>query len=1549
MPYMLSYGIVSKGTSPSDLTDSDFKDLANKFKIKLVDSKYNRPLSVDQIIRQLWNHTEHLDVRRGGRRVGNASIVVPTTHAAADRGGMNMSATKTKFKELDKNYFGLPPYALNRTAEGIVYQCRKPYEHRDLSRDADATSFRRELEHALDSERQQGDTAEHKKAENHIAQRKVAAALSAMARNEAMRSVFVYKGGVDAVIKLAYESTDTEVLSSCASSIGKVAEYLDYTTHLIEKNVIPLTSCLIENGDEQTRFCTAIAICNMTTHDGLDTTLVRAGVMMPLQSLLSSSRLDTLCFTLLSIHNVANCMTAADAEGAVRLCLQGCKRLDFMHDYESADFIGRLFRNMSRMPQYVSLLGEEGVLPVLISLLECQPVTEIVDSTSETFFNLSMLRKNRRDIYGSGVAQQIIRMVELGSPQSRAYTLLMVGNLLGSGLIQDKIAKEDVLNTVIDLLDPKFKEQCLAAAFVISHLSHSLSAGSVMVNKCDVVPKVLKLVAERKQNGIEVHAVSYLWTALANLAHKDTLFDKVMEEKTLATTLAEEATNGDQQEIVAQLMLNMSEHAELYTIVGDKVFAKLVLSFKTLFIRGDTSDIRKTSICILINLAICIPESRAITLGNDLVDILEESGLDSPELNHKFITLLYLISCEPTLCPKLVDFGVQRMLMTVVKTVTDEGRDVIAAILHNLSLKRALLGTGVLGSLVSFLRNCKSIRVLWVSRAIANMSSYPRSRAILSKEKKLVPCLSGIMRTGSQEADRVQHYCALAICNIFGSHLDKSIVDNLIKNGTVVDLVVVTLLRVNSITTKEALGKALFNLLSRGDVREELVKLDVLEALIELSRIELSELLELSVKSVFNISCETKRYAKKLEALKVPHAMISRMVINPELQGARATTTVKITCGKAIANMSFDNELATAMTHEKLAEACNAINNLKSDEARYCAAVTVFNVSFLDNCMALANSVAVPMLVSILQSGPILCTQLAVAALCNFSLHEVFMDQLSSLALAPLIKAISAAHLDSTVKIDIVYFIYNVTTAFEPSHKVAIEGGVIVAMAKIVKVHTDEQIIGMVGRILKEVCMEDTLSRRLLADGVMPIILKLAKYEYPSLKLDLASAMCSMSVTPDTSLKMLKLEAIDILFWLTLHDCLNMYDPIRKYVARTVRNFTIQLEDALYMSKEERFISVIKVLCKSTNDDVLWQTAVVVYNMLNSPSVVRAPDGSILGGKKVEVLSRDCKDTLLKRGVIQIIFDLAATGSDSVKHLCSASLHSVAEHIPNSDDPAVLQLIMALLDADGDQFGEVGDRVANDLPYSQVATPHGTDFSHTETGFTGNWQPLSCEVDSIFKPASIPMEVSGSAGYDTKPLTSGIVALEQPVRFKGEDFGSFRGESRPSTSQVETIHHDDDPLEESETDDPQGGDPHATLTSQEGGNQRVRFRDVQGVVTGFSDDESTNPNDAIRAPDISPRGPSASGTPKGGTGRKDLRRKSSSGIKSPGRHKKQVWEESGRSSTASVLPSILNLSADKPQVPSDTLGALQGTEYKPKSPKHMVSVQRSFSGARIMS
>jgi hypothetical protein len=312
LPYMISFGIVSKSCTTNDFQDTDFKDLAAKFKLKVYDSKYNRPLSHDQIVKLIFHHIEHLDFRRGGRRAGNLNITVPTVSPTTERN--IVTSQKKKYKELDKNYFGLPPYALNRTAEGIIYHCRKPYDDTEIAR-GDSVSLKKESDQQLDSANRLGDKTEHKKATNHTAQRKVAAALSAMAGNEQMRYHFVYKGGVDAIMKLTYEciallldplflshrllATDSEVLASCASSIGTVAESMQYSRHLIDKQVIPLVSCLIENGDEETRFFSSIALSRMSAHEGLDTPLVRAGVIMPIQALLSSSRLDTICFALL--------------------------------------------------------------------------------------------------------------------------------------------------------------------------------------------------------------------------------------------------------------------------------------------------------------------------------------------------------------------------------------------------------------------------------------------------------------------------------------------------------------------------------------------------------------------------------------------------------------------------------------------------------------------------------------------------------------------------------------------------------------------------------------------------------------------------------------------------------------------------------------------------------------------------------------------------------------------------------------------------------------------------------------------------------------------------------------------------------------------------------------------------------------------------------------------------------------------------------------------------------------------------------------------------
>ena len=201
-PYMLSFGIVPKGTSVDELTDSDFRELALKFKLKATDGKFNRQIPTDQLIKNLYNHAEHLDMKRGGRRTAT-NVVAPQLSSAQERAVTNRSAVK--LQELEQNYFGLPIYALNRTAEGIIYQCRKPYEgQEEIARDLDVARQRRDQDTHTQSGNQV-DRTEHKKAENHTAQRKVSAALTAMAGNEQMRDVFVFKGGVDAVMKLTYD------------------------------------------------------------------------------------------------------------------------------------------------------------------------------------------------------------------------------------------------------------------------------------------------------------------------------------------------------------------------------------------------------------------------------------------------------------------------------------------------------------------------------------------------------------------------------------------------------------------------------------------------------------------------------------------------------------------------------------------------------------------------------------------------------------------------------------------------------------------------------------------------------------------------------------------------------------------------------------------------------------------------------------------------------------------------------------------------------------------------------------------------------------------------------------------------------------------------------------------------------------------------------------------------------------------------------------------------------------------------------------------------
>lgn len=1266
---------------------------------------------------------------------------------------------------------------------------------------------------------------------------------------------------------------------------------------LIEKLILSSINILIENGDEAIRCLCAQALLNLTLQNGTEDLLVLGGSLGIIQTFVSmGERVDTVCYALAAMINLGAHLTGADAEQVVRLVMQTSKRLEVMKNYDNAFFIISALLNLTRINHYSGLLCDDAVMPLLLHLMDAHPEEIVVAKCSECFVNLSLNRKNRREIASSGVAGQLEKIFTMGSPTVRSYALLMVGNLLSSGFFHEKISRDTLINNILEnMLDPREENQFVAVSYCISQLA-AHEASAVVIVRCHVIRVVLGLLRESP-----TEASSFFWNLLVNLSHEKKFFNKFMEDiDSLIPALHYEATKGIFIDDAIQIAYNLCLHKNLCNFLTDNLLPVLVEVLKTAFV-SHQGTIRATALTTLVNLATYCQPSRLLILGRDMIHIFEEAGIDDAHANLKYAALLNIISNEEACCGRLLDAGAHKLMVSLLGSfssfnsqkpllvksneislnpstsslhatvsaamqnkniVEDEllaetGRALLAATFHNLSLKRAVLGPGVLLSVLSLQRNCKTLRVLHCVRTLANISMHPRSKLTLAKEKRLIPILTAAMRCGCEEADRVQHYSAFVACNILALAIDKKIMEELCKSGAIVDLVVVTRLRVNDILTKETLAKALFNLLTRADFRNDMVSnLDVFPAMLELAKLESLELLELSVRCIYNLSCQTSIFVDSLLDLKIASILVARATSSPSISGSKPTSTIKYLCGMSLANISFNKKLQNELLTEKVADAAFCIMQLNTNEATYCSAVTLFNLSSNPLCTTMADSVAIPLLISIIKKGPALCIQLAVATITNMSLKEAFFEQLTAVAVAPMIELISIPQIGIPIKLDVLKFIYNISTQYPPSRIPCVQAEAVPALWKLLKSQDQENILISIGRVCKELCSEAwnaKVHQKLVFDGISDVILKLSKKEIPILKLDLSCCIFSLTTGGDT-MRVLNWEGVDILFWLTLHDCLGMYDAIRKNVGRAMRNFSSSADEARVMVKEERLLSVIKALAKSTNEDVLWQAAGVVYNLMSVD---------------------DCRDILIERGIILLIFELASSGYSSVRHVCSACLHMVPNSMPDMDDPQVLALVLCLLEADGDKFAELGERTTSPLPYSLEIIAEGSPFEHFATDFAPSWLTITCDVDTVFSTSLIELPLGSFVKLDVKPFVPKISVADGQQKMYGRDYAFSKIGENEKNKRAATRQH--------------------TLLDGASGN------------TG---DGNVQEDAVVSIPPLSNQSPPQFQNHGGGD----------SGVNSIASGKVIEPEQA----SAIAFPKIYAL---KPQVPQDTLGAIRGKTY----------------------
>jgi len=237
--------------------------------------------------------------------------------------------------------------------------------------------------------------------------------------------------------------------------------------------------------------------------------------------------------------------------------------------------------------------------------------------------------------------------------------------------------------------------------------------------------------------------------------------------------------------------------------------------------------------------------------------------------------------------------------------------------------------------------------------------------------------------------------------------------------------------------------------------------------------------------------------------------------------------------------------------------------------------------------------------------------------------------------------------------------------------------------------------------------------------------------------------------------------------------------------------------------------------------------------------------------------------------------------------------------MPDMEDPAVLSLVMCLLDADGDLFGELGVRSVDYLDYILGSTPILSAFEHQGTDFSGHWVTLTCDIDSNFTPGVVPLIAEGMKRLTTKPLSGAALNFRGHAILSAGVFDDFGGGLRPqSRGDHDSAHLDID------------GDLHA-LTLETVMEKRDQFDDL-----------------SLATPDLRPLIPGKAG--EAGMQRSVTSVKFNEAFDS----ESSYADDSTRFSTQ-IMPenpsSITFPKISGPNVPKDTLSAIKGNLYDPQN------------------
>ncbi|CAM9171462.1 unnamed protein product, partial [Choristocarpus tenellus] len=1094
------------------------------------------------------------------------------------------------------------------------------------------------------------------------AQRNCSSALLNMTLRNQMSKAFLEEFGLlPALLDLMHVDQDIEVLDNCLKSLVNILSEGYKIPKIVEAGAVPVIKALVCHPDGQVLHLTALVLLAFSSQHGLEEWLVQDGAVPALNLLSRNANLHTARLAISSLVNVAVTLTAAQADSMQRLVLRTINNiLEEATDVGVLHFCALMTNNLTVLENVRAYLDYQ-VADIAMSILtKLGPNSnETVALCAATMFNMLTFKSCRTHLAQRNVVAECQRLMDMCGSSVRHSCIMVLAEMSKYSDLTSCLLDGGILHTFSCNLSAAEPHSVAISAAGLSSLAADPENHARVLESEGALTMLINAL------GVDhIDAQHHVLCLLCGLVSNEATQSKVVLAG-VVTAVREMSNRQSHATNISLILYNISCNP---SIAGRLIDDYSVIPLLVELVKKYQPIVQAACLGTLQNLSTNTLFQRQMLNGGVMEALEAAKDVDGGALSGQCASVLYNFSHHEPTITQVIELGGVFLLTHLSYAHFNKTKQLCAAAFCNMTLFRVIMDNNFLTSLIIMSNATDFTLVLCCAKTFANLSTYPRGRTFLGGNKSVMPALIAMMRSGVNEAAQVQFLCSIALCNVLSVFLPKEAIINLVTTGVVQDLIAVTVLRVNEVSTKEILARALFNLLARDDTRKFIADQDTVFALIRLTRLQSPDLNTICLRAIHNLSCEISVYESKLLEMGAESMLVDQALFpNGGLEAKKM-------CGAALAMISSASIASVcALSKVNITNAIRAVMVVKDKDTLEQCATILFNISKVETCqLELAEQEVIGVLVPLHAMCSAVAKNLCIATLCNLSCCLEAHRHISTQAIFIMLgNTIRAAHLSSITRLDALTVVVNLITHYAPAQQAAVETSVSSALCGLL-VHEKDKIL--VSKAFRDMASHTLGHKQIISEGGMGALARLAKAENAQIKQDVATALCRLSGSKELALDMVDEELVAALFWLTLEDLLNLTESVLLRCSVVCRNVALNNDALTKISADgERFSKVLERLASTNNNEIQVNVSNVFLRITSC---------------------RNSINMVTQGNMVAIIVGLVETGGEDVKQLCSAALNQLPQHMVKTDGRTVKVLVAVLQLADGGVMGGFGSVIS---------------------------------------------------------------------------------------------------------------------------------------------------------------------------------------------------------------------------------------------------------------